>query len=1176
MNLKKDIQIFCLVILAITKTDAQPINQIWGMCSTGGSYGLGTIFNFESLGNNFNLRHSFPTNYQGNNPRFGQLLQASNGKLYGMTEYGGVNGYGLIFEYDINSNTFIKKIDFAGVSNGANPQGSLMQASNGKIYGMTKYGGANNNGILFEYDISSNKLTKKIDFNGTSNGANPSGSLIEATNGKLYGMTFFGGINVKGILFEYDTSSNTLSKKIDFNGSSNGKNPYGSLIQATNGKLYGMTQNGGTNDIGVFFEYEISANKLTKKTDFALTSNGSHPYGSLMQASNGKLYGMTYNGGTIYKGILFEFDITTNTFTKKVEFAGTTNGAEPNGSLIQVSNGKLFGMTHIGGTNNYGVLFEYNITSNVLTRKIDFNGTANGDFPEGTLMQASNGKLYGMTYAGGTNNYGVLFEYELSSNTMTKKIDFSEALNGANPHSSLIRASNGKLYGMTYSGGSNGYGVLFEYDTISNSYTKKIDFDGTSKGAYPIGSLLELSNGILYGMTKKGGTNNKGVLFEYNINNNTYTKKVDFDGTNGEEPWGSLIQASNGKIFGLTKLGGSNSVGILFEYDTISNTLTKKIDFSRNLNGAYPQGSLMQASNGKLYGMTYSGSSLTSGVLFDYDISSNTITKKIEFTGSNGADPYGSLIEASNGKLYGMTYAGGTNDIGILFEYDTSSNTLVKKIDFNGSLNGANPFGSPIQATDGKLYGITSKGGIYDYGVLFEYNIGKGNLVKKFDLVSSTQGASPIGDLVQITFNCSQVSFITQPVSQNISVGQPVTFYVKASRSTLIYQWKKNGVDIPNATDTFYTIPSVSSANIGTYNCYISSGIGCTFIQSNNATLSISYNQLHANFSINDSSQCKNNNLFSFTNNSTLSSGTFTNLWKFGDTNTSTSLSPTHSYSNTGIYTVQLITTSNSGDKDSLSKNVYVRPHPFTTFSAADYTKCLKGNNFKFTNGSTIPSGTMTYVWQFGDATTSTSTNPNHSYTTANTFQIKLISTSNYGCKDSLIKSIIVKPSPVVYLGKDTTIFDNKSLKLNAGSGFESYLWSNNDTNTSITVDTNGIGLGKKLFWVRVTKGNCDATDSIFITFIHHVSIYDKTDQFDILAYPNPTNDILNIALYGLNNDITLKLTDLQGKSIISMKVKSGKKYILQSLDISELAKGVYILKINGNDSGKAVRILKY
>lgn len=65
-------------------------------------------------------------------------------------------------------------------------------------------------------------------------------------------------------------------------------------------------------------------------------------------------------------------------------------------------------------------------------------------------------------------------------------------------------------------------------------------------------------------------------------------------------------------------------------------------------------------------------------------------------------------------------------------------------------------------------------------------------------------------------------------------------------------------------------------------------------------------------------------------------------------------------------------------------------------------------------------------------------------------------------------------------------------------------------------------------------------------------------------------------AIYGLNNDITLQLTDLQGKYIMSMKVKAGKNYILQSLDISELAKGVYILKIKGNDSGNSFRILKY
>ncbi len=78
-------------------------------------------------------------------------------------------------------------------------------------------------------------------------------------------------------------------------------------------------------------------------------------------------------------------------------------------------------MTNHGGANDYGVLFEYNPTNGTLTKKIDFNSTGNGRNPYGSLVQASDGKLYGMTYGGGANGYGVLFEYNPTNGYIDQK-----------------------------------------------------------------------------------------------------------------------------------------------------------------------------------------------------------------------------------------------------------------------------------------------------------------------------------------------------------------------------------------------------------------------------------------------------------------------------------------------------------------------------------------------------------------------------------------------------------------------------------------------------------------------------------------------------------------------------------------------------------------------------------
>jgi len=348
----------------------------------------------------------------------------------------------------------------------------------------------------------------------------------------------------------------------------------------------------------------------------------------------------------------------------------------------------LWGVTTFGGSTGKGVIFSYNATTGTYTKKIVLS-VLEGANPYGSLMQANDGNLYGLTALGGANNSGTLFAYDMFTNTYTKKIDLN-TVNGIDPQGSMIQASNGKLYGMTNNGGINNVGVLFEYDISTNTYTKKIDLS-IADGAYTYGSLIQALNGKLYGLTIQGGANNEGVLFEYDISSNTYTKRIDLSNTDGKYPYGSLIQAGNGKLYGLTQAGGTDNGGVLFEYDILTNTYTKKVDFT-NANGSSPFGSLIQASNGKLYGLTYVGGANNDGVLFEYDISTNIFTKKIDCNSIEGELPYGSLMQASNGKLYGLMNNGGANNVGVLFEYDFLTNTYTKKIDLRETEDGAYPY----------------------------------------------------------------------------------------------------------------------------------------------------------------------------------------------------------------------------------------------------------------------------------------------------------------------------------------------------------------------------------------------------------------------------------------------------------------------------------------------------
>ncbi len=735
--MKKLYILFILSIASINNSFAQI--ELWGMIQGGSAYGGGNIFKTDTSGNGFSVVKDFYTT-DALYPEYTKLLAAPDGKLYGMSFNGGAHGRGVIFQYDPATSVYIKKFDFDGVANGSSASGSLMLAFDGKMYGMTTYGGINNMGTIFQYDYVTNTLIKKLDFDGTTRGSGPFGSLMQASDGKLYGMTRIGGANSKGVIFQYDPVADTYVKKLDFNGAINGANPYGDLMQAVDGKLYGMTYSGGTYSVGVLFSYDPATNIYTKKQDL-ITGGGGYgfnPSGSLIQATDGMLYGLMQNGGTNGKGTLFQYAISTNTLTVKRHFtvALAADGEQPKGSLIQASDGNLYGMTYSGGSGggNNGVIFKYVPSTSIYSIMFNgFGGATTGKNPEGSLVQASDGKLYGLARLGGTNNSGVLFQYDFNTNTYLKKLNLGgDNPDGSSPYGSLMKASNGKLYGMTKIGGLNNQGVIFEYDPAINSYTKKFDFwDGY--GYYPYGSLIQATDGKLYGMTSAGGLTggSKGVIFQYNPAIGSYTVKVDFNGTNGANPYGDLVQATDGKLYGLTSQGGANNVGVLFQYDPVSGVYVKKLDFNLATNGGGPSGSLIQATDGKLYGATVGGGANSKGVIFQYDPVSGIYTKKFDFDGTlYGSDVEGSLMQASDGKLYGTTYTGGVNNGGVLFQFDPVSNIFTKKVDF-AITNGGQ--GTLVQASDGKLYGTTIVGGVNSKGVLFQYDPSISTYAKKYD-----------------------------------------------------------------------------------------------------------------------------------------------------------------------------------------------------------------------------------------------------------------------------------------------------------------------------------------------------------------------------------------------------------------------------------------------------------
>ncbi len=342
---------------------------------------------------------------------------------------------------------------------GAKPYGALIQATDGNLYGMTSYGGANGAGAVIKVTPAGSESVL-YSFAATGDGANPQGSLIQASDGNFYGLTPNGGANGTGAVIKV-TPAGSESILYSFAATNDGANPYGSLVQASDGNLYGMTANGGANGAGVVFRVTLAGTESVIHA-FGAAGDGAAPYGSLIQASDGNLYGTTVGGGANGTGAVIEITLPADTESVLYSFAAAGDGASPYGALLQASDGNFYGLTQLGGANNAGIAFKLT-PAGVETLLHTFGGSGDGLHPFGSLIQASDGNLYGLTQLGGAHNFGILFRLNLAG-TESILHSFGASGDGSEPYGSLLQASNGGLYGTTVLGGTNSLGTIFELD----------------------------------------------------------------------------------------------------------------------------------------------------------------------------------------------------------------------------------------------------------------------------------------------------------------------------------------------------------------------------------------------------------------------------------------------------------------------------------------------------------------------------------------------------------------------------------------------------------------------------------------------------------------------------------------------------------------------------------------
>jgi len=243
-----------------------------------------------------------------------ELIEGGDGALYGTATHGGVDNGGTVFKLfpDGSDFTVLHSFVLGGGTGGDHPFAALLQASDGALYGTTLYGGAGAGGTVFKLPPVGSSFTVLHSFTAGSatDGANPFAKLIEGSDGNLYGITSLGGASDAGTVFKLAPDGSGFAIVYSFTGGDDGYGPYGGLAQASDGALYGTTTILGANGGGTIFQVFPDGTGFTVLHSFAGgDSDGSIPYGRLIQASDGNFFGTTTVGGNANHGTLFRLNI---------------------------------------------------------------------------------------------------------------------------------------------------------------------------------------------------------------------------------------------------------------------------------------------------------------------------------------------------------------------------------------------------------------------------------------------------------------------------------------------------------------------------------------------------------------------------------------------------------------------------------------------------------------------------------------------------------------------------------------------------------------------------------------------------------------------------------------------------------------------------------------------------
>ena len=250
-------------------------------------------------------------------------------------------------------------------------------------------------------------------------------------------------------------------------------------------------------------------------------------------------------------------------------------------------------------------------------------------------------------------------------------------------------------------------------------FTALYSFTDGTDGGNPYGTLVRDAKGNLYGTTRGGGTFGFGSVFKVDVRGRqTVLHSFGNNAGDGIDPLEGVVLDAAGNLYGTTSSGGQGpGIGTVFKLDP-AGTETVLHSFGSSPDGELPVGILLRDAQGSLYGVTVAGGAHHAGTVFTVDPTGKETVLYSFRGGADGFGPYGGLVMDAQGILYGTTNTGGTFDQGTVFKLDLDGHKTVL-YNFGGA-DGEDPTGSLMRDAAGNLYGTTFFGGAFGQGTVFK------------------------------------------------------------------------------------------------------------------------------------------------------------------------------------------------------------------------------------------------------------------------------------------------------------------------------------------------------------------------------------------------------------------------------------------------------------------------